>query len=161
MRIFHTLLCFVVVCFTHHDDVMKWKHFPRYWPFARGIHRSPVNSPHKSQWRGALKFSLSCAKINVWVNNREAGDLRRHRAHCDVTVMMPVKRTPLAPGHSYDWNICLPQWQRSNPEKGKYGKKVQLVCLKCLTVSSAICVTVVIMWNYNEDYSHPKSVKYS
>ena len=31
---------------THtHDDVMKWKHFPRYWPFVRGIHRSPVNSP--------------------------------------------------------------------------------------------------------------------
>ena len=30
-----------------HDDVIKWKHFPRYWPFVRGIHRSPVNSPHK------------------------------------------------------------------------------------------------------------------
>ena len=23
-----------------HDDVIKWKHFPRYWPFVRGIHRS-------------------------------------------------------------------------------------------------------------------------
>ena len=31
-----------------HDDVIKWKHFPRYWPFVRGIHRSPVNSPHKA-----------------------------------------------------------------------------------------------------------------
>ena len=30
-----------------HDDVIKWKHFPRYWPFVRVIHRSPVNSPHK------------------------------------------------------------------------------------------------------------------
>ena len=29
-----------------HDDVIKWKHFPRYWPFVRGIPRSPVNSPH-------------------------------------------------------------------------------------------------------------------
>ena len=28
-----------------HDDVIKWKHFPCYWPFVRGIHRSPVNSP--------------------------------------------------------------------------------------------------------------------
>ena len=37
-----------------HDDVIKWKHFPRYWPFVRGIHRSPVNSTHKGQWRGAL-----------------------------------------------------------------------------------------------------------
>ena len=37
----------------HHDDVIKWKHFPRHWPFVWGIHRSPVNSPHKGQWRGA------------------------------------------------------------------------------------------------------------
>ena len=44
-----------------HDDVIKWKHFPRYWPFVRGIHRSPVNSPHKGQWRGALIFSLISA----------------------------------------------------------------------------------------------------
>ena len=43
-----------------HDDVIKWKHFPRYWPFLRGIHRWPVNSPHKGQWRGALMFSLIC-----------------------------------------------------------------------------------------------------
>ena len=68
-----------------HDDVIKWKRFPRYWPFVRGIHRSPVNSPHKGQWRGALMFSLIW--INGWINNREAGDLRRYRAHYDVTVM--------------------------------------------------------------------------
>ena len=72
---------------TLHDDVIKWKHFPRYWPFVRGIHRSPVNSPHKGQWRGALMFSLICVWINGWVNNRKAGDLRRHRAHYDDTVM--------------------------------------------------------------------------
>ena len=53
----------------------------------RGIHRSPVNSPHKGQWRGALMLSLICAWINGWVNKREAGDLKRHRAHCDATVM--------------------------------------------------------------------------
>ena len=70
-----------------HDDVIKWKHFPRYWPFVRGIHRSPVNSPHKGQWRGALMFSLISAWINRWVNNRVAGDLRRHPAHYDVIVM--------------------------------------------------------------------------
>ena len=57
-----------------HDDVIKWKHFPRYWPFVRGIHRSPVNSPHKDQWRGALMFSLICVWINSWANNRVAGD---------------------------------------------------------------------------------------
>ena len=63
-----------------------WKHFPRYCPFLRGIHRWPVNSPHKGQLRGALMFSW----INGWVNNRKAGDLRHHHAHYDVTVMMAL-----------------------------------------------------------------------
>ena len=72
---------------TAHDDVIKWKHFPCYWPFVRGIHWSLVNSPHKGQWRGALMFSLICAWINAWINNCGAGDLRRHRANYDVTVM--------------------------------------------------------------------------
>ena len=68
-----------------------WRHqietFPRHWPFVWGIHQSPVNSPHKGQWCGALMFSLICVWMNDWVNNREAGDLRHHRAHYDVTVM--------------------------------------------------------------------------
>ena len=68
---------------------LKWQHFPRYWLFVRGIYRSPVNSPHKDQWRGALMFSLICVWINGWVNNREFGDFRRHRAHYDVIVMDP------------------------------------------------------------------------
>ena len=70
-----------------HDDVIKWKHSPRCWPFVRRIHRSPVYSSHKGQWRGALMFSSICAWINDWVNNREAGDLVHHRApllrHCN------------------------------------------------------------------------------
>ena len=71
-----------------HVDVIKWKHFPRYWSFVRGIYRSPVNSPHKGLWCGALILSLICAWINGWANNGEAGDLRRHRPHYDVTVMV-------------------------------------------------------------------------
>ena len=47
----------------------------------------PVNSQHRGQWRGALMFSLICARINDWVNNREAVDLRRHHGHYDVNVM--------------------------------------------------------------------------
>ena len=69
------------------DDVIKWSHFPHYWPFMWGIHKSPVNSPHKGQWRRALMFSLICAWTNGWVNTRDAGDLRHHRTHYDVTVM--------------------------------------------------------------------------
>ena len=75
-----------------HDDVIKWKHFPRYWPFVRGIHRSPVNSPHKGQWRGALMFYLICARINGWVHNGEAGNMRRYRVHYGVTVMAGLRK---------------------------------------------------------------------
>ena len=64
----HQQTCCLVHYYIHpwllnplHDDVIKWKHFPRYWPFVREIHRSPVNSSHKGQWRGALMFSLICA----------------------------------------------------------------------------------------------------
>ena len=49
----------------------------------------PVNSPHKGQWRGALMFSLIYVWINDWVNNREAGDLRRYRTHYDVIEICP------------------------------------------------------------------------
>ena len=61
----------VWICRTYHDDVIKWKHFPRHWPLCG-------------------EFSLICVWINGWVNNREAGDLRRHRGHYDVNVMIKM-----------------------------------------------------------------------
>ena len=57
-----------------HDNVIKREHFPRFCLFVRGVHRSPVNSIHKGQWRGALMCSLICAWINIWLNNRKAGE---------------------------------------------------------------------------------------
>ena len=53
-----------------HDDVIKWKLFPHYWPFVQ------VNSPHKGQWCGALMFSLICTWTNCCANNLDTGDLR-------------------------------------------------------------------------------------
>ena len=50
--------------------VSVWPVWLGYWPFVWGIHRSPVNSPHKGQWRGTLMFSLICTWIKGWVNNR-------------------------------------------------------------------------------------------
>ena len=91
--------------FLYHGDVIKWKHFPRNWPFSQRIHRSPVNSPHKGQWRGALRFSLICAWISDWVNNREAGDLRRYRAHCDVIVMVICNTALISPSK---WLPAIP-----------------------------------------------------
>ena len=97
-----TIVCGKVItvtigCIRHmtppHDDVSKWKHFLSYWPFVRGIHQSPVNSPHKGQWRGAWMCSLICASINDSVNIREAFDLRRHGAHYDITVISEATPT--------------------------------------------------------------------
>ena len=42
-----------------HDDVIKWNHFPRYWPTVRGIHRSPVDSPYKDQFWCFLRSDLN------------------------------------------------------------------------------------------------------
>ena len=100
---------------TPHDDVIKWKYFPRYWPFVRGIHRAPVNSPHKGQWRGALMFSLICVGLKGWINNREAGDLRRYRIHYDVTVMnnnLRLDKVGTIPGFHFrfDFSIVIHVW---------------------------------------------------
>ena len=90
-----------------HDDVIKLALFPRYWPFVRGIHRSPVNSPHKCQWRTALVFSLICAWINAWVNHRGTGDLGRHRTHYDVIVMESA-------AHTFNWIAEKISYQNSD-----------------------------------------------
>ena len=71
-----------------HSENAWWRH--QMETFSALLAICAVNSPHKGQWRWALMFSLICAWINGWVNNREAGDLRRQRAHYDVIVMCSV-----------------------------------------------------------------------
>ena len=52
-----------------------------------GFRRSPVDSPHKGQWRRALMFSFMYAWANDLVNSGDADDLRRHVADYDIFVM--------------------------------------------------------------------------
>ena len=122
-----TGFCCALCCFGS-----RWRHqkatFSGYWPFVREIHPSPVNSPYKGQWRGALMFSLICAWINGWVNNREAGDLKRHRAHDDVIVMwltdlgrlcesFPIPPHPPVLVHRQWDKLCdYPKYRWKNPE---------------------------------------------
>ena len=47
--VWHKMNHFRTIAVQSHDDVTKGKHFPRCWPSVRGIHRSPVNFPHKGQ----------------------------------------------------------------------------------------------------------------
>ena len=67
-----------------------------------GNHRSPVHSPHKSQWCGALMFSFICTWTNGWANNRDDGDLRHHGAHYDVIVMGNVASRKFHTCYIYD-----------------------------------------------------------
>ena len=85
-----------------------------------------VNSPHKGQWREAFMFSLICAWINDWVNNREADDLRRHRGHYDVNVMI-TRDTP-----SYTSDRLCHIWEKSTQEPS------------CYRAARKMCSTLVI-----------------
>ena len=74
-------------CFPHHMMTSWNGNIFRDTGHLCGEFTGPPVTPHKGQWRAALMFSLICVWINGWVNNREAGDLRRHCAHYDVIVM--------------------------------------------------------------------------
>ena len=126
------LQIYVLNCLIH-DDVIKWKHFPRYWPIVR----SPVNSPHKGQWREALIFSLICAWTNGWVNNRGAGDLWRNRAHYDVTIMIKL--------HS---SVCTKYTYHWPPEKLWAHRAGWLLVSVGLFCSNAILKTCFEHWNW-------------
>ena len=79
-----------------HDDVIKWEHFLRYWPFVQGIHRSPVNSPHKGQWRGALMFFFYLC-LNKRLSKESWGwwfETPSHQlwCHCNVMTSSGIQR---------------------------------------------------------------------
>ena len=117
--------------------------FSRYWPFVRGNHRSPMNFPHKGQWRRALMFSLICVWINGWVNNREAGDLRRHRAIYDTTVMYTAIQLIVNPGHLAQ-KLCLPvvgtcKRHKKNIQTAHY----QPILFLCLYETTGCCTSLL------------------
>ena len=97
-----------------HDDVIKWKRFPRYWPLCGN---SPVTGefPSHTPLTRSLIFSLICAWINGWVNSLEAGDLRRHRAHYGVTVVWCLYWNRIQISYrSYIFGVASPlQWRHN------------------------------------------------
>ena len=113
---------------TTHDDVIKWKHFPRCWPFVC----RPVT--------GALMFPSICAWINGCTNNREAGDMRRHRAHYDVSVMSsPGYYLKQSNGfHSRQWQPTFEPWRRYT----HYNDVIMSAMASQITGVSIVCSTV-------------------
>ena len=127
------------------DDVIKWKHFPRYWSFVRGIRRSPVNSPHKGQWRGALVFSLICTWTNDWAKNRDAGDLGLHHAQYDVTVMFCTVALLMYLG--FCWRELL--GVRWSPERNPSIYPARHMPQNCSGPTTPSCVSSNISWYMN------------
>ena len=106
-----------------HDDVIKCKHFPRRWPFVRGIHRSPVNSPHKGQWRGALMFSL------IRLNKRLIKQWRRRWFETPMRSLWRHYNVPFCSIFNTDLSteMCLsPRVQAMNSELYSYPTPVMI-----------------------------------
>ena len=112
------LLCLVVVChklfYPHIWGWLPWHCSTPWWRYQMEIisallalcaGNSPVTDefPSQSPVTRSLDIFFICAWINGWVNNREAGDLRRHHAHYDVTVLL---RTVLVP-RKQAYGICF------------------------------------------------------
>ena len=83
-----------ISCILTHGDVIKWKHFPRYWPFVRGIHQSPVNSPNKWPVTRSCDVSFDL-RLNKRLNKQSWGwwfetlscPLWRH---CNVSLLCKI-----------------------------------------------------------------------
>ena len=92
-----------------------------------GEFTGPVNSPHKGHWRGALMFSLICVWRNGRVNNREAGDLRRHRGHYDVNVMLiPASWISDSIRHK-EWDEIVIHFQTSTVQPLTFGNALLIL----------------------------------
>ena len=79
----------------------KWKKISALLAICAGNSPVPGKFPHKGQWRGVLMHSLICVWINGWMNNGEAGDLRRHPTHYYVIVMAKHKLTDISTRLNY------------------------------------------------------------
>ena len=93
-----------------HDDVIKWKHFPRYWPFVRGIYQSPVNPPHIGQWRGALSYNdVIMGTIASQITNLTIvysiiysdTDQRKHQSSASLAFVWGIHRGPVNSPHKW------------------------------------------------------------
>ena len=138
---YYRCLCTLNMIITAHVSlpISWWRHqmetFSALLTLCAGNSPVPVNSPYKGQWRGALMFSLISVWTNGWVNNCEAGDLRLHCGHYDVTVMMSISlwfifSTQPTIYHSFALNTQASGRCGSNFQKGmsKFSNSYQEKC---------------------------------
>ena len=137
------------------DDVIKWRHFPRYWPFVRGIHRSLVNSTHKGQWRGALMFFFDLRlnerlskQSSCWWFETPSRPLWRHSNGNDATFV--TKQRQLA-----YYKACsrwIPKAVISST--WKYNGKTEPILIICYVIYTSLCYDIylilIILWESSD-----------
>ena len=119
-----------------HDDIIKWRHFQRYWSFVRRIHQWPGDSL-QGQWHGTLDVFFDLPPNKCWANNREAGDLRRHHGHYDVIVMRwffssgyyqkfkePSRLMPTFDPKTTNWTTFMQDFKDLVLEMGWHGQEI-------------------------------------
>ena len=117
-----------------HDDAIKGKYFPRYWPFLQGIHRSQRQGTRSLD----VFFDL---RLNKRLSKQSRGWwFGRHLAHCDVTVM------------SYYGN-------RSSIQRTNCGRYIYILCL-CNYKSSAVAKTTLSLCVFRLPISISMHVEY-
>ena len=106
-----------------------WRHqmetFSDLLAICAGNSPVPGDSPLKGQWRRALIFSLICVWINGWVNNREAGDLRRYRAHYDVIVMLKDMGNSALSHYPNQYRLIV-HWTLRNKLQGNFNQNTKI-----------------------------------
>ena len=111
-----------------HDGAIKWKHFPRNWSFVREIHRSPMDSPHRGQWRGALVF------FYLRLNKRLSKQFRRRWFE---TPLRSLWRHCNALWHVYrefaGYQIYIGRRIRIPSKQRKYGQDERMISVALVT----------------------------
>ena len=92
-----------------------------------------------------VMFSLICVWINGLVSNREAGDLRRYRAHYDVIVMMKS-------GQERDVQVLVANMCGNDISVNGRSIKHYLALVSSSTDTHFSCRTVFILIKINRDF---------
>ena len=90
-----------------HDDAIKWKNFRATGHFA-GNSPVPGEFPVQRPVTRSFDVFFDLFWISGWVNNREAGDLRRYRAYYGAIVMWIIV-SPIFLITAYD-HVVFPNW---------------------------------------------------
>ena len=126
-----------------HDDAIKWKHFPRYWSFVRGIPPSQVLTRS-----GAFMFSLICAWINSWVNKQFSkqsygswSEMTSHSLwrHCNVNGRGGQVKPLLFMRVKLPWSTWYPSITADDI------KRWNTIIMQCICI--CICFITHVLWN--------------